>query len=660
MRLDDRLHDREPQPGAPDGRGRRRAEEALEQLLDLVLGDADARVGDLEHRVVPLPIQAHRHGPSLRRELDRVGEEVAQHLDETLAVGGERARLIGLLEPHPDALSFRGGAGRLDLAHDELDQVDLRRVEREPFGVHLRDLEDVVHEGVQPVGVAVDDVEEPRLHLVELAGLALPHELEVADNGRQRRAQLVGHRADELVLQAVDLLESLVLLRERACRGPFAVEQLLALERERELGRDRAQDVPASGQPLRVDVGHEVRDDLSAHGDRCGERVRLLVDLAMRDDVRSALPADERLRGPLGVCVELGATGRREQLAREAADDRFLRRRPSRSRRQVGEAHDHQRPEQERCRGGHGEVPRLALHRLDDDDDGGHERERGEEQHPLDGRLRRRRRRLLGQLDHGLMEPREPENRDGDHEERVREARQPEVADFVEREEEVAEKRHADGQEEQLERTDVAPAAAEREADGDRTQQHVRHRVGGRDEAVERALLRAPGLGDVHPAHRGRAHRDDPRVDQHADVPARRAPADADDEPRGHERVAREVEEVGRGRERVVARQRVAEPQCVADAPGQDPTGDQPPRVGGRRPVAVDAEHDERDGAEVGDERDAVADGRRHRSQHVQGGERGHADGDRAPTPLPVRVFAWRRTRRRGRHGRHGDIVRPA
>ncbi len=83
-------------------------------------------------------------------------------------------------------------------------------------GIDLCDEEQIADEAQQPPGVALDRLEESALLGVEVAGLFVENEVEVAANRRQRRAQLVGDQGEELVLEAVELTQTLVLLRHRA------------------------------------------------------------------------------------------------------------------------------------------------------------------------------------------------------------------------------------------------------------------------------------------------------------------------------------------------------------------------------------------------------------------------------------------------------------
>ena len=59
-------------------------------------------------------------------------------------------------------------------------------------------------------GVAVDDAEELSVLLAQTVCLTLEHELEVAANRCQRRAQLVRHERDEVVLHGAELAKLFV------------------------------------------------------------------------------------------------------------------------------------------------------------------------------------------------------------------------------------------------------------------------------------------------------------------------------------------------------------------------------------------------------------------------------------------------------------------
>jgi hypothetical protein len=336
----DRLHDRKTQPRALL-RGRRRGpEEALEEPVDLVGGNSHARVRDLDHRRVVATIDRERHRSFFRRELDRVREQVPDELTEPHRVGPERERLVCRHEAELDVLHVGCGACRLDLPGRQRDEVDMRRFERQAPGVDPGDGEDVVDEPEQPLGVPAHDLEEARLLLGQLPGLAVEHQLEVADDRGDRRSQLVRDRADELVLHPVELEQLLVLFRERLRDLSLALQQVLALERERELGGNGVEEMTAARQLRRVDVGDELGDELSAYRDRRAEGVAVST-LARRDDVRLAT-IGQGARGAFGVLVERLAAGRAEQLARVPPDHRLPFGVAPRTGSQIGEAQHHQ------------------------------------------------------------------------------------------------------------------------------------------------------------------------------------------------------------------------------------------------------------------------------------------------------------------------------
>src|SRR5207302_2768809 len=90
--LDDRLRDVEPKPrtGNLTVEGALRAEEALEQPLALAVGDPDAPVVDLDQDEAVAPVDGEVDRAGLRAELDRVGDEVVEHLPEPAPVAADR------------------------------------------------------------------------------------------------------------------------------------------------------------------------------------------------------------------------------------------------------------------------------------------------------------------------------------------------------------------------------------------------------------------------------------------------------------------------------------------------------------------------------------------------------------------------------------------
>ena len=99
--------------------------------------------------------------------------------------------------------------GRIDCRHSTT--IAARSTGRPSRGpraaVVRREREEVLDQRAEPDHVALDDREPRRDIGAELAHAAVAHQLEVAHDARQRRAQLVGDGADEGVLGLVELLE---------------------------------------------------------------------------------------------------------------------------------------------------------------------------------------------------------------------------------------------------------------------------------------------------------------------------------------------------------------------------------------------------------------------------------------------------------------------
>jgi hypothetical protein len=138
VKRDDAAGQGQPEPGALLLAG------LLELLEDPVLIggiDANARVGHRHLRPFAHPASAHLHPPPVRGELDRIGEQVEDHLLHLALVGFHFVQIgicvdatldavtCGSLPHHRDAiLEYRGQdeGGQLEL---HLAGLDLRQVE---------------------------------------------------------------------------------------------------------------------------------------------------------------------------------------------------------------------------------------------------------------------------------------------------------------------------------------------------------------------------------------------------------------------------------------------------------------------------------------------------------------------------------------------------
>jgi hypothetical protein len=240
---DDRETDAEP--AVRPFRARRLLPEAVEHEGHELRVHPAAGVAHGHDDVPVLASETHPDGAAARRELHGVVQEVPEHLLEARGVPEDRAGSGPDLELETDLPRRRGRPDTLDRAVER--SVGLDRSDVEP---HLarrdpRDVEQVRDELRLDARVALDH----REGVLELAPGhltardAVLEERRPADDRVQRRAQLVGHRRQELVLQAVRLL--------RLAAGELlALEQVLALE----LDRDPFRDVGDDGE-ARVGIG---------------------------------------------------------------------------------------------------------------------------------------------------------------------------------------------------------------------------------------------------------------------------------------------------------------------------------------------------------------------------------------------------------------------
>src|SRR5574337_936410 len=177
--------------------------EFLEDQTLLLLGDTRAVVGDIDPQATVR--DGHDHGDDPRvpgRELGSVGDQVQDHLHQPVMIAPQARRIarqfqLQGLAALPDHL--RDGIGRV--AHD-LPQIHLRRM---PFGMPGLDLghvQHLIHQPGEPPRLGNDDAQEALAVLHAHLRVLLQQFGEGAD-GSQGRAQLVAHRAHEVVLEAV-------------------------------------------------------------------------------------------------------------------------------------------------------------------------------------------------------------------------------------------------------------------------------------------------------------------------------------------------------------------------------------------------------------------------------------------------------------------------
>ncbi|QJW99075.1 hypothetical protein FTUN_6673 [Frigoriglobus tundricola] len=202
--------DREAQPGPAElpARGPVRLPERLEDDFLLVRRDADPRVADGERDPVAgaaLHVHAHLAGFG---ELQRVREQVFEHLLQPLPVGGDR---VGAARRDPDVerqgLLFGDRAEHAVQVLDELREPHRLGPHVHAPGLDLRQVEDVVDEREQVVPGGLNGLGVPHLFGRQVPLAVVREELRQDERGVQRRAQLVRHVGQEVGLVPAGQLE---------------------------------------------------------------------------------------------------------------------------------------------------------------------------------------------------------------------------------------------------------------------------------------------------------------------------------------------------------------------------------------------------------------------------------------------------------------------
>ncbi|MCY1518499.1 hypothetical protein D9M68_532190 [compost metagenome] len=193
--------------GQAQARARRRrhrrvaARKGLEDALDVGVRHARPGVLDLDGGELPRVRNAQGHLPR-RRELDRVAQQVDEDLAHAFFVGAHHVRQrAGRLEAKAQAL-----LGRLQLEHvgqlaHRIGKAHRPRVQRELAGLDVGDGQRALDERQQVLAAALDHGH--RLLAVRRHRVVFAHELRVAQDAVERRAQLVADGADVAALGLV-------------------------------------------------------------------------------------------------------------------------------------------------------------------------------------------------------------------------------------------------------------------------------------------------------------------------------------------------------------------------------------------------------------------------------------------------------------------------
>src|SRR5207244_9019917 len=149
MQLDDAAADGEPQAAALLVAGRAEAHEALEHALALLGFESGPLVFQAAApHAVPDP-GLERDGAARRRSLERVGQQIEQHLAQPLRF--ERDRSVGFVRPfEPAAVMLREDAGVERKALQKLAGVLLLGLDLDRMGAGAGEKKQLVDDLVEP------------------------------------------------------------------------------------------------------------------------------------------------------------------------------------------------------------------------------------------------------------------------------------------------------------------------------------------------------------------------------------------------------------------------------------------------------------------------------------------------------------------------------
>ena len=237
--------------------------------------DADAGIGDGDGQT-DLGIELAGHGDLAagRGELDRIGDQVEQHLLGLALVATQRRQIVGKGDLIRERRLVDAPGGQLpDRAHD-VAQVEhvLGELDFSRFG--LRQVEDVVDD-LQQVGAAGVDVADigAVLLVAERAQHLAQHHLGKADDRVQGRAQLVAHGREKAGFGLVGRLGLFLGLAQRLVGRLAVALQADAVEaavehREQRLRIDRFVEIIVRAAAQRRDRGLGIELGGHQHADQ--------------------------------------------------------------------------------------------------------------------------------------------------------------------------------------------------------------------------------------------------------------------------------------------------------------------------------------------------------------------------------------------------------
>ena len=211
--LDDAAADGEAQAGAAflAGVGGLDLLEAVEDGVELVGGDAAAFVDDLEEDGVGGGFGVDTNSGGGGGELDGVGEEIGEDLEDAVGVAIEEEGFGvgglgdgGWLECEMDGVRVGHGRHGVDGLLGEIAQRAAANLQGSAAGLHTFEVENVVDEADEAIGIGDGDAEEIEGLGVDVADDAGGEKAESAADAGEGSAELVRDGGDELVFECVE------------------------------------------------------------------------------------------------------------------------------------------------------------------------------------------------------------------------------------------------------------------------------------------------------------------------------------------------------------------------------------------------------------------------------------------------------------------------
>ena len=132
------------------------------------------------------------------RELDRVADQVDQHLPESIGITDDQSGTSGLIRQASSSPLPWARSASVRIVPSTISRSAKRdRIENQLPGLDLGEIEDVVDDGQERLRRMLDDLEILALTGIELG---IEHEFRHADDAVHRRANLVAHVGEELAL----------------------------------------------------------------------------------------------------------------------------------------------------------------------------------------------------------------------------------------------------------------------------------------------------------------------------------------------------------------------------------------------------------------------------------------------------------------------------